>query len=724
MIKRISTLLFIILISIIPLSSQGLKWVKNSATYMRQEGGDIVQYTAPSMDKKVIVTKKQLTPQGQSKALNIRNYFFSDDNKKVLIYTNTKKVWRQDTKGDYWVLDIATNKLMQLGKNRPASSLMFAKFSPDGNKVAYVSERNIYIEDVNTNQNKVLTSTNGTPKLINGTFDWVYEEEFDCRDGFRWSPDGKKIAFWQIDANKIRDFYMVNTTDSIYPFIVPVEYPKVGEYPSPYKIGVVDIQTDKTQWMNIPGNPSNTYVPRMEWANNSQQLMIQYLNRKQNNSQIMLCDATSGSVSKIYEENDEAWVDLMGTPPESYWIWVNNGKEFLWTSEKDGWRHIYRITKDGKETLITKGNYDIIKIVRVDDANGYIYFTASSDNATQIYLYRVKISGDGDKELLSPASQKGSHSYDIAPNGKYAQHSFQNYYTEPMREWVSLPNHKSIIDSLAIEPKLKQSPAADNNIEYFQVTTTEGVTMDGWLAKPKDFDPKKKYPIVFSVYTEPAGASVADAFGYTDNYLYAGNMYEDGYIHACIDGRGTPYPKGRAWRKAIYRKIGVVNIRDQALGAQEMFKRWSWIDTSRVAVYGWSGGGSTTLNLLFQYPDIYKTGIAVAAVGNQLTYDNIYQERYMGIPQENKSDFIKGSPITHAKNLRGNLLYIHGTGDDNVHYQNAEMLVNELIKHNKYFQFMPYPNRTHSISEGEGTTEHLMMLYTKFLRTHCPPGGR
>jgi dipeptidyl-peptidase 4 len=247
--------------------------------------------------------------------------------------------------------------------------------------------------------------------------------------------------------------------------------------------------------------------------------------------------------------------------------------------------------------------------------------------------------------------------------------------------------------------------------------------MDAWMVKPTNFDATKKYPIVFFVYTEPWGQNVKDEYGVANNFLYKGNMADDGYIYISIDNRGTPVPKGRAWRKSVYRKIGLVNIRDQAMAAKEIFK-FPYVDTSRVAVWGWSGGGSATLNLMFQYPEIYKTGIAIAAVGNELTYDNIYQERYMGLPQENKEDFIKGSPITYAKNLQGNLLYIHGTGDDNVHYQNAEMLLNELIKYNKQFQFMPYPNRSHGIFEGEGTREHLQTLYTNYLRQHCPPGGR
>jgi dipeptidyl-peptidase-4 len=257
----------------------------------------------------------------------------------------------------------------------------------------------------------------------------------------------------------------------------------------------------------------------------------------------------------------------------------------------------------------------------------------------------------------------------------------------------------------------------------FKVVTEEGVEMDGWLQKPASFDPRKKYPVVFYVYTEPASQTVRDVYGVSGNPLYKGDMAQDGYLYVSVDNRGTPAPKGRAWRKSIYRKMGQVNIHDQALAAREILRR-PYVDTSRVAVWGWSGGGSATLHLLFRYPELYKTGISIAAVANQLTYDNIYQERYMGLPQENREDFLSCSPVTYARNLRGNLLYVHGTLDDNVHYNNAELLVNELIRHNRQFQFMPYPGRSHGLREGEGTWEHLSTLYTNYLRQHCPPGGR
>jgi dipeptidyl-peptidase-4 len=260
-------------------------------------------------------------------------------------------------------------------------------------------------------------------------------------------------------------------------------------------------------------------------------------------------------------------------------------------------------------------------------------------------------------------------------------------------------------------------------VEFFKITTKDGIEMDGWMVKPDNFDPKKRYPVVFYVYGEPASQTVVDRYGTGFNRLYAGSMQKDGYIYMSVEGRGAPAPKGREWRKSIYHNIGDINIRDQAMAAKEILK-WDYVDKDRIAVWGWSGGGSTTLNLLMQYPDIYQTGISIAAVDNQLNYDNIYQERYMGLLPEDKHYFVDNSPIAHAKNLEGNLLLVHGTGDDNVHYNGAEQMVNELVKYNKTFQLMSYPNRSHSISEGAGTTKHLTSTYTKFLKENCPPGGR
>ena len=708
-------------------------WAKDGYQYYKVQSGEIVVLDARDAAKKtVLLSKEMLTPQGKQ-PITVRNFYLSDDGQKVLLYTNAKKVWRYPTRGDYWVYDFTAKKLTKLGANLPASSLMFGKFSPDASKVGYVSGHNIYVETLADGSVKQLT-TDGTTKLINGTFDWVYEEEFFCRDGFRWSPDSKQIAYWQIDASNTKNYLMLNTTDSIYPYVKPVEYPVAGEAPSPFKIGVISAAGGTTKWMDIPTDPVlQSYVTRMEWAANNTELIIQHLNRAQNQTEVMLCNVATGKSSTIYQEKDAAWLDILPEWEEHYyyggWDWFKNGADFLWASEKDGWRHLDRISHDGKkEKLVTKGNYDVMQINAIDEKSGYVYFSASPDNATQKYLYRTKLDGSGKAERLSPANQVGTHEYDVSPNGKAATHTFSNYYTEGVNEVVSLPDHKTFSGDEKVAKAVTASAGlkAKSNVEFFKVKTEEGVEMDGWMVKPDNFDPAKKYPVVLYVYGEPWGQNVKDENGSSDNFMYTGNMAQDGYIYMSIDNRGTPVPKGREWRKSIYKGIGTLNIRDLAMGTKQLLKERAYLDTSRVAVWGWSGGGSSTLNLMFQYPEIFKTGIAIAAVGNQLTYDNIYQERYTGVPvdEAGKAAFLKGSPVTYAKNLKGNLLYIHGTGDDNVHYQNAELLINELVKNNKQFQLMLYPNRTHSISEGPGTGTHLRTLYTNYLREHCPPGAR
>ncbi|WP_285008461.1 S9 family peptidase [Pedobacter faecalis] len=698
-------------------AAQDIKW-KDGSSYYEISNGELVSITLPGGDRKVIVGRSLLYGNQNSGLTNFKDFAFSADGSKVLLYANAKKVWRYETRGDYFVADLKSNRITKLGKDKPASSLMFAKFSPDGNKVAYVSKHNLYVEDLTSGTITALTS-DGTDRLINGTFDWAYEEEFDCRDGFRWSPDGKSIAYWQIDATRIKNFLMINNTDSIYAYTIPVEYPKVGENPSSCRIGVVSVNGGATSWLQVPGDMVQHYIPRMDWIPNSNEIILQQLNREQNVSKLFVASGSTGSVNNIFTETDKAWVDA-GKP----WHWLDEGKSFIWTSEKDGWRHLYRISRDGrKQTLITVGNYDVIETSLVDEENGLVYFMASPTNATQRYLYKTKLNGSGKAEMVTPSIMPGTHSYDISPGALFARHSYQNASVPPLTEWMRMTSLNPLTMEGSITNQLGRIKPPKNKVEFFKVTTADGVEMDGWMKKPDNFDQTKKYPVVFYVYGEPAGQTVTDTYGAGRNWLYAGDMAQDGYIYISVENRGAPAPKGREWRKSIFQKIGTLNVRDQAMAAQEILK-WNFVDKDRVAVWGWSGGGSSTLNLLFQYPEIYKTGIAIAAVGNQLTYDNIYQERYMGSPLKSTEAYVKGSPVTHAKNLKGNLLYIHGTGDDNVHYQNAEMLINELVRHRKIFQLMAYPNRTHSINEGDGTSEHLALTYTRFLQTYCPPGGK
>ena len=738
MIKQTQSLFYLIFFVSINLFGRVLPndvvWNESETGYFTIKDNNIVLVSTRGKEDKVILSSSQVNN------LEIESFSFSQSKNKILIFTQSVKVWRYNTRGDYWVYDFKKNEIQKLGRNMSSSSLMFAKFSPNERFVAYVSKEksesgirnsstsvNIYLESLDDRTIKKLTSSNGTKKLINGTFDWVYEEEFGCRDGFIFNEDGTRIAFWQIDANQVRDFYMINNTDSIYSYTIPVEYPKVGEDLTPARIGVINLTNEEITWMKIPGEQNKFYLPRMTWMPGRNDLMIQQLNRKQNHSKIYIANANDGSTELLMEEKDDAWVDLRSSWPyqvQAGWKFINNGKEFLYTTEKDGWSHIYRFDITNKtEYLVTKGNYDVVKPLAYDEKNENVYFIASPENPTERYLYKTSAKGDGKLIRVTPDILEGSHNYQISTKAKYAFHSFSNYFTRPMQAIVSLPNHKFINENQNMIEKYDLEKKKDHPLEFFEITTVDDVTMEGWIVKPKNLDKTKKYPVLFYFYSEPAGQTGVNRYGAGNNGLYDGNLGEDGYVYVTFDGRGTPSPKGRAWRKAIYRNIGRINVRDMAMGAKAVFEKYEFIDTSRVAVHGWSGGGTATLNCLFQYPEIFHTGIAVAAVANQLTYDNIYQERYMGDPKESYQDYVDGSPIKYAKNLEGNLLYIHGTGDDNVHYQNAEMLANELIKHKKIFYMLSYPNRSHGIRE-DGAYPHVRLMFTDFLRKNCPPGGR
>ena len=720
---RIGLIIFL-LFSFKSNAQQQINWLSDGVSFTSFVDGNLVRTDPKNESEVVLVKKEQLIPEGASMSLLPDAYTFSDDNTKLLLFVNTAKVWRYNTRGDYWLLNIAEKKLRQIGNGLPSQSLMFAKFSPDGKNVAYVSYHNLYSEDLSSGNIRKLT-LDGSRKINNGTFDWVYEEEFGCRDGFRWCPDSRQIAYWQVDASKIRDFYLINNTDSAYSIISPIEYPKVGEHPSAVKIGVVSVYNSITKWMKVEGDPRNYYLPRMEWSATNE-LVLQQLNRKQQESKLMYCNTLDGSTKTFWAESDDAWVDLNTMDP-SGWDWINKGQDFLWVSEKDGWRHVYKISKEGKNVvLLTKGNYDIAEIKGIDEDNNYLYFSASPYNATQLYLYRVRLNNPlkqykDEPELLGDISLKGTHQYQLSPKAKMAWHSFSNANHPSVSEWVLFPEDKVIKPGSSIKKNLVADP--NMNIVYTKITTIDSVDLDVWINKPKNFIPQKKYPVVFYVYGEPAASTIDDVYGNHDNYLYDGSMSKDGYIQIGLDNRGTPSLKGAAWRKSIYKKDGQINIRDLAMGIKKILE-FDFIDKDRVAVWGWSGGGSSTLNLMFQYPDLCKTGVAIAPITDLLYYDNIYTERYMGLPQENADAYKKGSAITYAKGLKGNLLLIHGTGDDNVHYSNSEKLVNELIKYNKQFQLMVYPNRTHSLSEGKGTFTHLSTLYSNFIRNNCPPGPK
>jgi dipeptidyl-peptidase-4 len=545
----------------------------------------------------------------------------------------------------------------------------------------------------------------------------VYEEEFGCRDGFRWSPDSKYIAYWQSDTRGTGVFYMINNVDSIYSTLIPLPYPKVGTTNSAVKVGVIPASGGTTQWIPIPGDERNNYLPRMNFIPNSNELMIQQLNRLQNTNKVWIAQIGSDKLDNILTETDEAWVDLHDNIH-----WVDGEKFFTWTSERDGWRHLYLVSRDGKSIRpVTKGNFDIESVAGIDMAQGFVYFISTMENYTQRDMFRARLKGDGKVELVSPASQKGQHRYSMSPTGKWAIHTFSNSNTPPVIDMVAFPKGNSV--RILVDNSNVKKIHDDMGLRYKEFVKADigEIVLDAWVQKPNGFDPAKKYPVIVSVYGEPAGSTVQDSWGVD---MFNQYLLQQGYIIVSIENRGANVPRGREWRKSIYGKIGILNASDQAKGIVALGRMFPYFDMSRVGVYGWSGGGSSTLNAMFQYPDIYHTGVAIAFVADQRLYDSVYQERYMGLPSTHPEGFRQGSPITHAGNLKGNLLLIHGTGDDNVHYQNCEMLINELVRNGRLFSMLSYPMRSHGISERENTTYHLRMSMAHYFEKNLPAGGR
>lgn len=700
------------------------RWLEDGSGYTTLEqsnsadGRDIVRYHPETNERTVLVSAEQLTPKGKSKALDIANYVWSDDGDKVLIFTNTKRSWRTHTLGDYWVLDRSNNELRQLGGNAPESTLQFAKFNPQGTKVAFVMQNNIYVQDLSSFTVSALTS-DGSDTIVNGTFDWVNEEEFFLRDGFRWSPDGQHIAYWQLDTEGTPVFTMINNTDELYPTLKEFPYPKVGETNAAMRIGVMPASGGQTKWMDIPGDPRQHYLVRMNWAGNSEKLLIQQLTRKQHINRAFISDIETGRSQELLRESTDSWAEYVDDIH-----FLNDGREFTWLSERSGYRHIYRVQRDsGRTTAITRGNWDVVEVLRVNEENGWVYFIASPETPLERYLFRASLDGSGRLERLTP-DMDGTHSYSISQDAKYAEHTFSSVNQVPVTNMISLPDHeviRTVVDNKEAQQAVEQ--VQKQPVEFFRVEARDGLELDGYIMKPTDFDPSKEYPILFYVYGEPWGQTVANRWG-GSLYLWHTMLTQQGYIVASIDNRGTKSPRGFDWRRSIYKNLGVVTVRDQYDALQQMLERWDFIDESRVGIWGHSGGGSQTLNALFRYPDSYHMGMALAPVPDLTLYDTIYQERYSGLLPESAERYKETSAITHAENLKGDLLLVHGTGDDNVHFQGSERLVNELIKHGKQFEFFAYPNRSHGIYEGEGTTLHLRTMMTEFVKENLPAGER
>jgi len=699
-------------------------WLPDSSGYLTLEDNeslpslkDIVSYS-PEWKREIIVPAESLIPAGESRPIKIDGFSVSYPKKRFLILSDSRRVFHK-TFGDYWLYDAESKEFKKLGSKFEPGSLTLAAFSPDGEKVAYVYKNNIYVENLSTSRLVQITA-DGSEDIFNGNFDYVYEEELFLRSGIRWSPDSRYIAYWQLDATQEPLFQMINNTAALYPQVISFKYAKPGQPNAACRLGVVSAEGGETLWFKLPGEPDENYVPQMDWTALPGLIIFQYLNRHQNKITVMTGDSKTGEVTPIFTDSDEAWVEPI---PELRWL--KPGKEFLWVSERDGWRHIYAVSlADKKVRLLTPGEYDVEEVVGVDEKRGFLYVIASPRNPTQRYLYKVSLDGRGRPELVSPEEQTGTHSYQFSPDCQWAFHTYSSFGVPPVTELIKVNGHQTkrvLVENASLKNKID---LLDNGqASFFRIDIGQGVLLDAWAMLPPDFDAAKKYPVLFYVYGEPWGSTVVDSWS-GSRYLWHLMLTQQGYIVMSVDNRGARVPRGRAWRKSIYKQVGILASSDQARAVQEICARFNYVDAARIGVWGWSGGGAMTLNAIFRYPEIYSLGMAVAPVTDQRLYDSIYQERYMSLPQDNPEGYKNGSPLTFAHQLKGHLLIAHGTGDDNVHYQNTEVLINELVRHNKLFTLMSYPNRSHAISEGENTTRHLYSVLTDYLKKNLPAGPR
>lgn len=584
-----------------------------------------------------------------------------------------------------------------------------ALLSPDGSKVLEFRERQLFVRDVATEKRTQLTNHSA-------------EQDISYRNPV-WSPDGTRVVFVESDATQVRVRSVLEPADPSYPRVQAHKFARVGEAIEKLRIGVVNSDGQNLQWLPINQPEEGFYLGQVAWAENSSEVLVETMSRFRDKRDFVLA-TVGGSVKSIYHESSETWVES-SQGKNSGLTWIRGGQSFVVVSEKDGWRHAFVWSREGKElSVLTPGEYDIIDRAVIDEAGGWYYFYASPDNGTEKYLYRVPLDGSGKLERITPAGQPGTHNYDFSPDAKWAVHSYSKLDSPPTFELVELSGHRVVRmlqDNGPLREKMKT--VISHPTDFVQLDIGKGVSMDAWMIKPKDFDPSKKYPVLIYVYGEPHAQTVLNEWGaaQVDFHRVVADL---GYLVVSIDNRGTPAPKGAAWRRAIFGSLGPLSTEEQEAGLKALGGKYAYVDLSRVAIWGWSGGGSNTLNAMFRKPDSYHVGIAVVPKPQPHLYNAWFQEIYMRTRKENPEGYERAAAIHFAQGLKGNLLIITGSGETNTHIQIIEGLVDRLIELGKSFDYMVYPNRDHGLREGNGTLVHVRMLIIRYLVEHLPPGPR
>ncbi|MGI9545131.1 MAG: S9 family peptidase [Cyclobacteriaceae bacterium] len=688
-------------------SVRGIRWMPDGPFYTAlgttEEGNQqLLKYNLTTgQAEQTLVDGAKLTLPGSDEPVPFEGYSLSADQSKVLLSVGKERIYRRSNKANYYVYDREEEKLIPLSDQGKQS---YATFSPDGKAVAYVRENNLYLFDLASQTTKVVTENGSMNQLIHGSADWVYEEEFSFAKAFFWSPEGDKIAFYTFDESEVRTYNMQRWSD-LYPSDYVFKYPKAGEDNSVVSISVYHLDNSTTTKMDL-GENTNIYIPRIQWTTDNDMLSIIRMCRYQNKLEILHGDVTSGSTKSILTEKSKTYVDI---DYNDQLIYFKDGKHFIRTSEKDGFKHIYLHRTDGSEVRqITKGNWEVTNLSKFDEASKRLYFTSTEASPLQRQLYSVDLKGRKKKRLTREA---GYHNANFSTDGKYFIDTYSSN-NQPLQTKLHRADG-SLVKPLQENRALRDRVSGYNfgQKEFFQFDTKDGVILNGYMIKPADFDPNKTYPVLMFVYGGPGSQLVTDRW-MSSREIWFHYLAQKGYIIACVDNRGTG-GRGRDFKHITYLNLGKYEVADQ-IEAAKYLGTLSYTDASRIGIWGWSYGGYMSSLALLLGADHFKMAISVAPVTSWRFYDTIYTERYMRTPRLNPEGYDDYSPVNHVEKLKGDLLLIHGTGDDNVHFQNSVVFQDALIAAGKQFDSFYYPNRNHGIYGGN-TSLHLFKMMTNFI---------
>lgn len=688
---------------------RSMRWIENgrALAYLETDTAtkstDIWRYDVAGGGSSVLVRGADLKLPGADSPISIQNYTFSPDGRSVL-FTGTLAARSLKTGGDFYLYGMRDGTFRRLTTS--GDDQVNVKFSPDGKSIGFVRNQNIHVIDLASGTEAQLTFDGGG-HVLNGNFDWVYEEEFGIIDGWRWSPDGRTIAFWQLDEGRVPEFPIVDFLP-LHQDVKKMRYPKAGDPNSIVRIGTVAVprrggtngERPQVRWLDI-GAPADSsqdvYVPRMGWTADPNVLWVQKMNRLQNRLDLLTFDLGAGTSATILTEASETWLEVEADPP-----FLKKSNRFLWLSSRDGYNHIYLYEADGKPVAqLTQGKWDVENIAGVDEGRGIVYFMAGVNTPLDRDLYAVRLDGTGFRRITTGA---GSHSVSLAPDHRTFRDSWSDANT-PTR--TSLHNSDGSLIRVLTEGRIgamDEYPVSPKT--FFTFTTTDGVELNGWMIKPHDFDPSKKYPVLMSVYGGPGSQTVRNSWGGADYFWYQ-MLAQKGYVIVSVDNRGTGL-RGDAFKTVTFRNLGKWETNDQVEAAKYL-SSLPFVDGARIGIWGWSYGGYLTLMAMTVGADAFRAGVSVAPVTNWKFYDTIYTERYMQTPALNPDGYRDSAPTEHAAKLKGRLLVVHGTADDNVHWQNTVTMVDALIRAGKQFETAFYPGGMHGIGGGKVRAQ----LFTK-----------